>query len=256
MDIHAYNEGAWDREVELKNRWTQPVDAKTIEEARKGYWSILLTPTVPVPEDWFHGVLGKKILCLASGGGQQAPILASIGAEVTVFDNCQAQLDQDSLVAERENLSIERVKGTMEDLSVFGNGVFDVILHPVSNCFVPVVEPVWRECYRVLKKGGRLLSGFCNPLVYIFDFTLWDRERRLEVTYKIPYSDLDQLPREELEERIRSKEPLEFGHSLESQIGGQLQAGFIIQGFYEDTAGGDLLDSYIKTFIATLAIKE
>src|SRR5580658_7124734 len=98
------------------------------------------------------------MLCLASGGGQQGPILAAAGANVTVFDNSPAQLAQDRLVAEREGLVIETVQGDMANLCVFKDARFDLIIHPVSNVFVPDVKPVWREAYRILKPGGALLS--------------------------------------------------------------------------------------------------
>jgi SAM-dependent methyltransferase len=255
VDILKHNREAWIKESERGNIWTMPVDPHTIEEARKGNWSVVLTPTKPVPSEWFPDLKGIKLLCLASGGGQQGPVFAAAGAEVTVFDNCPAQLEKDRMVAERDGLEIRTVQGDMRDLSVFDDESFDLIFHPVSNCFIDDVNSVWRECSRVLKKGGILLAGFVNPLVYIFDMEQWDKNQKLEVRYKIPYSDTDQLPQDLLESRIKDRETLEFGHSLEDQIGGQIKAGFAVTGFYEDNAGGDLLDPYIDTMIATKAVK-
>jgi len=255
MDIAAYNREAWAKEVAEGNKWTIPVDAATIERARRGDWSLLLTPTIPVPREWYGTIEGARVLCLASAGGQQGPVLAAAGARVAVLDNSPAQLERDAFVAQREGLGLELVQGDMRDLSRFADSSFDLVFHPVSNCFVDDVEIVWRECHRVLRPGGRLLAGFCNPLTYIFDLKAWDEEGALKVKYRIPYSDLEQLPKDELEERMRAKEALEFGHSLDAQIGGQIAAGFAIAGFFEDDRGGDLLDPYIKTFIATLAVK-
>ncbi len=255
MDLLTYNREAWNKMVSDKNQWTVPANPAAIEEARRGNWSIVLTPTKPVPHDWLPGLKGKNLLCLASGGGQQGPVLAAAGALVTVFDNSNAQLEQDRMVAEREGLKLTLKQGDMRDLSVFSNESFDVIVHPVSNCFIDDVKIVWRECFRVLKRNGILIAGLCNPLIYIFDFDQWDKNKKLVVRYKIPYSDLDQLPKAHLRDRIEAKEPMEFGHSLENQIGGQIDAGFVINGFYEDNAGGDVLDEYINTFIATRSIK-
>lgn len=255
MDIVGYNSDAWDLQAEKKNKWTIPVDEKTIVEARKGNWKVVLTPTKPVPDDWFGDISGKKILCLASAGGQQGPIFAAAGAEVTVFDNSSLQLSRDRSVAEREGLDIRLEQGDMRDLGRFADETFDLIFHPVSNCFVDDVIPVWKECFSVLKNNGILLSAYCNPFLFVFDFEKWDEEKKLEVKYRIPYSDLEQLPREQLEKRIADKDPIEFGHSLEALIGGQIEAGFVITGFYEDNAGGDLLDPYIDSFIATRAEK-
>ena len=163
MDVVAYNRQAWNQQVEQGNPWTVPFSAEVIAEARQGRWAIVLTPTIPVPRSWFPDPLsGRDVLCLASGGGQQGPILAAAGAQVTVFDNSPAQLARDREVAEREGLAIRTVQGDMADLSAFAAESFDLIFHPVSNLFAPDVRPVWRECYRVLRLGGALLAGFAN----------------------------------------------------------------------------------------------
>jgi SAM-dependent methyltransferase len=255
MDIIKHNREAWNRRAALGNTWTIPVDRQTVEHAKTGNWDVFLTPTKPVPREWFGDLKNKRVLCLASGGGQQGPILAAAGARVTVFDNSPAQLEHDRMVAERDKLRIVTELGDMRDLTRFANGSFDLIFHPVSNCFVDDIESVWFECYRVLAPGGSLLAGFCNPLLYLFDPHQWEENGRLEVRFKIPYSDLEQLSAEELQHKILHQEPLEFGHSLEQQIAGQISAGFVITGFYEDSFGGELIDPYIDTFIATRAFK-
>lgn len=255
MEVNDHNRRAWNREVEKGNIWTCPVDPNTVARARKGDWQVLLTPTRPVPREWFGPLSGLRILCLASGGGQQGPILAAAGARVTVLDQSPAQLEQDALVARREGLDVQLIQGDMGDLGSLEEESFDLIFHPVSNCFIAHVHPVWQECYRVLCQGGYLLAGFGNPLMYIFDFHAWDHQGKREVRYSIPYADVEQLPAEVLEATIQEEEPLEFGHSLEDQIGGQLKAGFILTDLFEDVAGDDFLDAHIPTFIATRAQK-
>jgi len=258
MDICAYNRQAWNKLVADGSRWTVPVSSEDIQRAKRGDWQIVLTPTKPVPRAWFPEVQGRATLCLASGGGQQGPILAAAGAKVTVLDASPRQLEQDRLVAEREGLSLETVEGDMADLSMFADATFDRIVHPCSNCFVPDVRPVWRECHRVLRPNGVLLAGFTNPVRYIFD-----NERMecgaLEVRHSIPYSDLMDLDESHRQRMILEKgEPLEFGHTLEDQIGGQLDAGFVIAGFYEDRyddGKSDMLSKYLPTFMATRGVK-
>ena len=95
MDYVKHNSNAWDNEVKEGNQWTKEVSKEIIERAKKGEWGIFLTPTKKVPINWFGDIKGKKILCLASGGGQQAPILSAIGGKVTVFDNSIEQLNKD-----------------------------------------------------------------------------------------------------------------------------------------------------------------
>jgi Methylase involved in ubiquinone/menaquinone biosynthesis len=197
---------------------------------------------------------GKKVLCLASGGGQQGPIMAATGAEVTVFDNSDKQLGQDRYVAQKHNLSIKTIQGDMKDLSAFEDETFDFIVHPWSNCYIDNVIPVWKEAYRVLKSGGTMISGFANPIEYIFDLKELE-QGRLAVRHSIPYSDLTSISEAELNELVIEKdEGICFGHSLYDQIQGQIEVGFLIAGFYEDK-GGSVLDQYIDNSIATKAIK-
>jgi len=252
--VAAFNRDAWDHEVGQGNVWTIPVDADQVARARRGDWAIVLTPRRPVPRDWFPDLDGLAVLCLASGGGQQGPLLAAAGATVTVFDNSPRQLGQDRLVAEREGLDIDTVLGDMADLSCFGDGSFDLIVHPCSNCFAESVRPVWRECHRVLRASGTLLAGFANPLIFCFDRGL-EPEGVLQLKYSVPYSDVTSLSNAE-RALMDPAEPLCFGHSLEDQIGGQLDAGFILTGLYEDLhLEGDVTVPYFPGFLATRAHK-
>ena len=133
------------------------------------------------------------MLCLASGGGQQGPVLAAAGATVTVLDNSPRQLAQDRLVADRDGLELTTVLGDMRDLSAFADASFDLVFNPVSNVFCPDLAPVWRECYRVLRPGGELLAGFMNPDVFIFDADASENRDELVVRHALPYSDLTHL---------------------------------------------------------------
>jgi SAM-dependent methyltransferase len=255
MDPHAYNKDAWNKQVEGgENRWTQPVSHEIIEKARQGEFGILLTENIPVPHRWFPPLQGADVLCLASGGGQQGPILAAAGAKVTVFDNSPAQLKQDQLVAEREALVLRTEEGDAADLSMFADESFDLIFNPVSTVFMSDVRAVWMECARVLRRGGTLLTGSMNPVHYIFDLFKAD-EGILEVAYSIPYSDLTSLSDEDREEYLGKGLPLEFGHSLTDLLGGQCSAGFAITDLYEDMMLDSPLHNYHPSYIATRAIK-
>jgi SAM-dependent methyltransferase len=252
-----HNRRAWNKESREGSVWSKPVDSETIRKAQAGDWQIILTPRLPVPRPWFGNIAGKRILCLASAGGQQAPILSAAGANVVSFDLSEEQLARDQLVAARDGLSLACVQGDMADLSCFNDEQFDLIFHPASNVFVPDVLPVWRECFRVLRPGGALLSGFMNPVMFLFDHEEAERTGKLEVRYRLPYSDITQLAPAALQEKIARCEALQFSHSLDTLIGGQLKAGFLIAGLYEDRWFDDtwLLSRHCPISIATRSIK-
>lgn len=257
MNVQEYNSLAWDKEVENGSEWSVPVSSEIIEKARKGNWQVILTPTRSVPQDWFPAMKNLDVLGLASAGGQQMPVLAAAGANVTSFDNSARQLEQDKFVAERDNLQIRLEKGDAADLSRFSDKSFDLIFHPCSNCFMPVLEPIWRECFRVLRRGGTMLVGFTNPITYIFDRKAEENEGILRVAHSLPYSDLESINETERAEMIEKNEPLEFSHTLTEQIGGQIAQGFVIAGFYEDYRHKKsiLIDNFAPVFIAVKSIK-
>jgi SAM-dependent methyltransferase len=254
MDIRAYNRDAWNRYVDgEKSLWTRPVSLEIIDRARKGDFSILLTEQKPVPREWLPPLSGLDALCLACGGGQQGPLLAAAGANVTVFDNSPRQLDQDRFVAERDRLiNLKTVEGDMRDLSTFADETFDFIFHPVSNLFIHEIRPVWREAFRVLRHGGTMLAGFMNPVFYMFDLEKADNGI-LEVKYKLPHADSDHP--EIAQKLIATGDALEHSHTLTDQLGGQMDAGFHITGLYEDYHGTSAVSEYTPTYISTRAIK-
>ncbi len=254
MDIRAYNRNAWNRYVDGgESPWTQPVSSEIIASARKGDFAILLTEQKPVPREWFPPLNGLDTLCLASGGGQQGPVLAAAGANVTVFDNSPRQLDQDRFVAEREGLTnLKTVEGDMRDLSMFEDESIDFIFHPVSNLFIHEIRPVWREAFRVLRHGGTMLAGFMNPIFYIFDLEKAD-QGIMEVKFKLPYADSEHP--EIAAKLMADGDALEYSHTLTKQLGGQMDAGFHIIGMYEDYHQGMAISDYTPTYIATRALK-
>ena len=248
MNYQDYNAAAIDRWVENGWRWGQPLSHEAYLEAAKGNWAVLLTPTKPVPRDWFGELKGKRILGLASGGGQQMPVFAALGAVCTVLDYSPRQLESERMVADREGYSISIVRADMTKPLPFPDESFDLIFHPVSDCYAQEVRPIFRECFRVLTHGGVLLTGFDNGI----NFMVGSDEKTIENT--MPFNPLkNEAQRRQLEEEDGG---MEFSHSLEEQLGGQLEAGFRLTHLYGDTNGeGYLHERNIETFLATRAVK-
>ena len=228
-------------------RWGIPISHQDFAKAQSGDWSVLLTPTRAVPKEWFPDLKGCRVLGLASGGAQQMPVFAALGANCTVLDYSQKQIESERMVASREGYTIEAVRADMTHPLPFDSDSFDFIFHPVANCYIENVIPVWRECHRVLKKGGILMAGLDNGINFLFD----DTETKL--TYSLPFNPLKSP---ELQTMLnQSNDGVQFSHTLEEQIRGQIQSGFAIKDLFEDyNESGPLAEHHVPTFWATLAV--
>jgi len=228
--------------------WGIPITHEEYELAKSGKLEVLLTPTKYVPRDWFPKSLkGLKVLGLASGGAQQMPVFCAHEAIATVLDYSKLQLEKEEMVSIREGYKINIVNYDMTRPLPFPDGEFDIIFHPVSNCYVESVKPILKECYRILKKGGIILCGFDSGINYItFD--------EVTIENSLPFNPLkDKVLYDKM---IEADDGIQFSHTLEENIGGLLEAGFIITNLYEDTNGrGRLHDMNIPTFYAVRAKK-
>lgn len=248
MNYQDINAETIDRWIEEGWEWGIPISHEEYLKAQEGQWNMLLTPTKFVPHEWFGELKGKKVLGLASGGGQQMPIFAALGAECTVLDYSEKQLESERMVAAREGYPIEIIRADMTKPLPFADGTFDLIFHPVSNCYVEEVKPIFKECARILKNGGILLSGLDNGVNYLVD----DDETMIVNT--MPFNPLkNEANRRQLEE---SDCGIQFSHTVEEQIGGQLEAGLVLTHIYGDTNGeGRLYEMNIECYFATRAVK-
>ncbi len=248
IDYTSINADTIDSWVKDGWEWGKPISHSSFAKAQNGNWSMVLTPTKPVPKEWFPNLKGKKVLGLAAGGGQQMPIFAALGADCTVLDYSHAQLESESEVAKREGYKINIVRADMTKKLPFDDNCFDLIFHPVSNCYIEDVAHVWQECYRILKSGGYLMSGLDNGINYIFD------ETETVLRHSLPFNPLKD--KKLLNEMLKQNEGVQFSHTLDEQIRGQIKAGFKLADLYEDTNGSGKLHEFgIPTFWATLAQK-
>ncbi|MDR0948565.1 MAG: class I SAM-dependent methyltransferase [Lachnospiraceae bacterium] len=242
------NAATIDRWIESGNIfWSKPISHETYLAAVRGAW-----PFPDIPKEWFPPLKGKKVLGLASGGGQQMPVFAAYGADCTLLDYSKKQLDSDRLVAEREGYRMELVQADMAKRFPFENETFDVIFHPVCNIYIEDVYHIWNECSRVLKHGGVLIASLTHETYYLFDDT--DTEP-LTVRQTLPWNPLKNATAEELQRMVDNDEGLEFSHSITENIGGQLKAGFILTELFESRAADSVLGKYMPQNYHTRAYK-
>lgn len=248
MQYQEINAQTIDRWIEEGWEWGVPISHEDYEKAQTGEWNVLLTPTKFVPHQWFGDLKGKKVLGLASGGGQQMPIFAALGAVCTVLDYSEKQLESEHMVARREGYDIEIIRADMTKPLPFADESFDLIFHPVSNCYVEEVGPIFRECARILKHGGILLAGLDNGVNFLVD------DDETQIVNTMPFNPLkNEAHRKQLEE---SDCGMQFSHTVQEQLGGQLEAGLVLTHIYGDTNGeGRLHDMNVECFLATRAIK-
>lgn len=243
------NKETIDKWVEEGWEWSRPISHEEYIDAKNGNWNVLLTPTVPVPHEWIGNIKDKKILGLASGGGQQMPIFNALGAKCSVIDYSSKQIESEYKVAKREGFTIEAIEGDMSKKFPFYDETFDIVFQPVSNCYVEDVQHIFNEAYRVLKKGGIFLAGLNNEINYIVD------QNEKEIVWKMPFNPLKDEKAKEF--MVKENAGMQFSHNMTEQIGGQLKAGFTLVDIYEDTNGfGRLHELNIKTYIATKSIKK
>ena len=244
QDINAKTIDRW---VDEGWKWGKPITHEEYVNATYGEWEVQLTPIVKVPKDWFGNngdIRGKRILGLASGGGQQMPIFTAAGAICTVLDYSSNQIESEKMVAKREGYDIEIIQADMTKPLPFENESFDIIFHPVSNCYIEDVYSVFKECARVLKKGGIMLGGFDTEINHMVD------NDETSIVNKMPFNPLNNP--EQMKQLEKDDAGVQFSHTVVDQIGGQLKAGLSLVDIYDDTNGeGRLHELNIKTFIAT-----
>jgi ubiquinone/menaquinone biosynthesis C-methylase UbiE len=155
-NITKKNEEIWDKLVQAGVPCSVPELDLTSEQAE-----------INLNKDKVFGDLkGKKVLCLASGGGQQSLGFSLLGAEVTVVDFSNEQLKSDQLVADKFNLPIRIIKSDMRDLAQFKDAEFDVIYQPYSINYIPEITGFIKDISRIIKPDGYYHLMFHNPFVH------------------------------------------------------------------------------------------
>lgn len=219
--ILDHNARAWDRLAADRAALAQPAADQAFADPRGWLGGGGVGGRSWLPER----LDGLEVLCLAAGGGKHGPLYAAAGARVTVLDLSPAMLELDRQVARERRIDLAVVQGSMDDLSMLGVGRFDLVIHPVSTCYVPDVGRVFREVARVTKAGGLYVSQHKAPSS-LQAATEADPNGRYELRF--PVTRGEPLPPEP-PSRLREAGTHEFIHPLSTVLGGICTAGFVIE---------------------------
>lgn len=183
---------------------------------------------------WLGGsVAGRRVLCLAAGGGRQSVLYAAAGARVTVVDLSGEMLSRDRQAAARHGLAIRAIQASMDDLSPLEAAAFDLVAHPVSTCYLPDVRRVFAEVARVTRPGGLYISQHKTPTSMQASYA----PRGGGYTLDHPYYREGPLPPapdgNQPAARLRERGAVEFLHRWEELVGGVCRAGFVVEDLVE-----------------------
>lgn len=223
MSAHDHNRRAWDRLVAQGDRFCRPASDDDFRQ-----------PLAWLDADGWLGpsVLGQQLLCLAAGGGKHGPLYAAAGAHVTVVDISAAQLALDRQVAADRGLDLKLIQTSMDDLDGLAPASFDVVIHPVSSCYVADLRAVYRAVARVLRPGGLYISQHKQPASLQASSQPGPNGYSIETAYY----HRDPLP-PVTGSLHREAGTLEFLHRWEDLLGGLYQAGFVIEDLKEPVHG-------------------
>lgn len=228
------NRVVWDERVR-RNDWY--IDTATAEDFRQPL-------KVADPLGWLGDVTGKRVLCLAAGGGRHGPLLASAGAIVTVVDLSTAMLALDRRVAADHGLTLTLIEASMTDLSALREAAFDAVIQPVSTCYVPDVAAVYFQVARVLRPDGVYASQHKQPVS--LQASAGPAGARNHFVITEPHHREGPLPPAGEGCWHRESDAVEHLHRLEDLLGGLCRAGFVIEDVVEPRH--DAPDALVGTF--------
>jgi SAM-dependent methyltransferase len=176
----------------------------------------------------------KQVLCLAAGGGTHGPLLAMAGATVTVVDFSAKQLEIDQAIANRLALPLRTIQSSIEDLSLLATHSFDIVVQPVSMCYVKDVTCVYRQVARVTRPDGLYISQHKQTAAMQAGIRWTEGYGYVIAT---PAEDGQIAPEVPDCSPFREQGTIEYIHSFGTLLGGLCQNGFVIEDFSEPPRG-------------------
>ncbi len=246
-EIARTNRETFAREKREGKPWTIPwldLGVAAFKACRDGTSDALPEPfgNDPVDRMMMSGVNGKRVLCLAGGGGQQSAVFSLLGAQVTVFDLTPEQLEGDAHAAAHYGYPVSLIQGDMRDLSSLPAGHFEHVYQPISTLYVPDLREVYAGVWRVLKPGGLYSSDYTFPLLCLANHIEWDGQAyRLQVAS--PYRRGTVLENEASEVSLSQGSFIgEFHHLLSDILNGLIETGFTLKGVWENPRPGQAVN--------------
>ena len=208
---HEQNRRAWDARVRSGKTFARAIDDEQFKEALSNV-----------------DLRGQRLLCLAAGGGRQSVLYAASGADVTVVDISAAMLELDREAGTARGFNIRTIEASMDHLPMLRDEEFDIVMQPVSTCYVPDIRPVYQEVARITRPGGVYISQHKQPSSLQADIEA--SSNGYELTE--PYYRSGPLPAV-AGSRLREEGTLEFLHRWEELIGELCRAGFVVEDLFE-----------------------
>ena len=227
------NAAAWDRLAKAHDALASPARDEAFIDPRN--W---LGTGGPADRPWLPPSLrGLEVLCLAAGGGKHGPIYAAAGASVTVVDLSASMLDLDRQVARERKLHLELIQSSMDELTMLKNDYFDLVIHPVSSCYLHSLKQVFSEIARVCRPSGLYMSQHKSPRSLQSSL-----QPNLDGRYELLFPERQSADNSGAlppapPSRLREAGTDEFVHSLTDILGGICRAGFSIEDFFEPNEG-------------------
>jgi SAM-dependent methyltransferase len=228
--VEAHNRQAWNRLVDHKSCFATAAEDASFADPLGTVDGL----------GWLGGsIAGQRVLCLAAGGGRHGPLYAAAGGDVTVLDISDAMLELDRQVAAQRRISLRVVQGSMSDLTMFHPQEFDLVIQPVSTCYVRDIGQVYRQIARVLRPAGLYISQHKSP-VSLQSSLAWSPNASgdhvaVHGGYVVQHDYYNTNPIASVTQRTHLREPgtQEFVHRWEQLLGGLCRAGFVLEDLVE-----------------------
>ena len=231
-EIAAYNRERWNALANARIEYSRPHLEMDEKGAREFLRRHLGFSHEPIPE-----FAGKDVFCLASGGGQQTAVFGILGANVTVLDLSDTQLERDRQAAAHHGYPLQVVHGDMRDLSQFADNRFDLVYHEYSINFVPNAAMVIEQVGRIMRAGGIYRLTFSNPFWTMEESDWTEAGYPLKETYitgrKLENIDTEWTFEDDAGNPQKVEGPHEYIHTYSAIMNALIAAKFRLTGFRE-----------------------